>query len=268
MNRILMTLVLAALVTASVEAQNRKGPSSTTRKEQKAIDKMLEAALEANPDLLLAEAKVREAEAELQRARLEVTRQVVALFHKKASIDERLAESKRIYEEAKMRHAAGVSTSQDVSQAMLSYMKTKEEHARIDAEANYLLGAAQVKVARRKVPVGVGTAVKTAPRIPGVMAAILQKQVDVNLGTSLKQAMDGFATEAGCTFVIHPDVGDHLEERPAAASLRVSGPLSLKAALTLYADMLDLVFVVRDYGIHVVTPLTASARHVGEYRIE
>src|SRR5262249_59137832 len=44
------------------------------------LEEMLEQALKANPDLRVAAAKVQEAEAELNRTRLEVTRKVVTLY--------------------------------------------------------------------------------------------------------------------------------------------------------------------------------------------
>jgi hypothetical protein len=104
------------------------------------LEEMLEKALKNNPDLHVAAAKVQEAEAELNRTRLEVTRKVVRLY---ASLDaarigvergeHRLTEVRQLAEKNAISKEEVRTVEKEVAEA-------KAQLAATEAEASYLLG--------------------------------------------------------------------------------------------------------------------------------
>src|SRR5262245_55933437 len=106
------------------------------------LEEMLAQALRNNPDIRVAEAKVREAEAELNRTRLQVTQRVVTfrqdLESLRATVREAQARLDRLTQlEQKGR---GVVAREEVRSAELTLMKYKAELAKAEAELPYLLG--------------------------------------------------------------------------------------------------------------------------------
>jgi hypothetical protein len=154
--RVIEVLGLAALLFGVTVAVGQPGPEPLPEDKKKAdpkkaepkksaLEEMLEQALRNNPDIHVAEAKVREAEAELFRTRLLVTQKLVAM---NASVDV----ARKTAEEATTRYrmlqelqtkVGGVS-AEEVRQAALIMQTAKAEVAKLEAELPYLIGKAPV----------------------------------------------------------------------------------------------------------------------------
>jgi hypothetical protein len=104
------------------------------------LEEMLTRALKDNPDVRVAEAKVREAEAELNRTRLQVTQRVIALHHaleaEKAKVDNADKELKRL--QALAQSKAVAPREMDLARFRLTQAKAKL--AEVEAEMPYLFG--------------------------------------------------------------------------------------------------------------------------------
>jgi hypothetical protein len=104
------------------------------------LEEMLEKALRDNPDLRLAAAKVAEADAELNRARLLVVQKVGAAYQaveaQKAAVEFAAAE----LAEVKTHHDAGTMTEATLRAAQGKLIDAKAKLAALEAEMPYLLG--------------------------------------------------------------------------------------------------------------------------------
>ncbi len=79
---------------ATLSAQEKKPPTNSSpgpnqakpaKQAEPTLEEMLNKALKDNPDIRVAEAKVREADAELNRTRLQVTQKVLVFHHSRES---------------------------------------------------------------------------------------------------------------------------------------------------------------------------------------
>jgi hypothetical protein len=104
------------------------------------LEEMLEEALKNNPDVRLAAAKAAEADAELNRARLQVVQKVASLYQaldaQKALVDA----AKANLDEVQQRFAAGQAAPSDLGQAKTKLLDAKTKLADIEAEVDYVLG--------------------------------------------------------------------------------------------------------------------------------
>src|SRR5437660_3054330 len=75
-------VVVAGLIAAQ---EGEVGPKSKGPPKSPTLEELLAKAAKDNPDIRVAESKVREAEAELNRARLMVTQKVVKAYHEIAA---------------------------------------------------------------------------------------------------------------------------------------------------------------------------------------
>jgi hypothetical protein len=140
---LLVGMIAAALlgggITALSQPPGAAGPKDATGPAKKAeqkpkaakpaaasLEEMLTQALRNNPDIRLAATKVREADAELQRTRLQVTQKIVTLYHAR--------EAQQIL----VRTAEAMVQSARATGDKLIVAKAKL--AEIEAEINYLLG--------------------------------------------------------------------------------------------------------------------------------
>jgi hypothetical protein len=102
------------------------------------LEEMLERALQYNPDIRVAESKLREAEAELNRARLLVTQKVVTL---NASLE--AARANVAAAEARVKRAQGarnVVGPEEIDAALATFQQAKADLAKLEAEAPYITG--------------------------------------------------------------------------------------------------------------------------------
>jgi hypothetical protein len=151
---------------AAQKAQNKPAPE----KKPSQLEQLIAEALQGNPDVRVAEAKMREAEAELNRTRLQVIQKVVAHQHNTEVLEGvvRTAEARLLAAEANRQVAEaehqrmaeivkrGVAAQADVDAARAKVQQAtadiqaakaalqaaKADHAKAQAELPYLLGKA------------------------------------------------------------------------------------------------------------------------------
>jgi hypothetical protein len=111
-----------------------------SNKEKTSLENLIAQALKNNPDIRVAESKVREADAELNRVRFQVSQKVAVL-------NAEITGTKQIYAEAmnKLKTAERLLQTKSIAMeeyrsAVLTRDKFKAELARLEAELHYLLG--------------------------------------------------------------------------------------------------------------------------------
>ncbi len=257
------------------------GPPVAASSPKSGLEEMLEKALKNNPDLRIAAAKVQEAEAELSRTRLEVTRKVVRLYRSinaaQRDVDgaaARLAEIRRIA-------GNGRVSKEELEIAEQALARAKETLAATEADLPYLLG----EEAPAGLPGGAtaGRAAPTAleprdqseqnklllfapparppssPTAEGPLTSrqpqgrtadrireALDKDVNKELKGSLGKLLAELEKDYGLTFIVKT-------EKSPVLSLHFDHQ-RLGSVLQALADAADVEFVVRDYGILVAPP--------------
>lgn len=104
------------------------------------LEEMLNKALKDNPDIRVAEAKVREAEAELNRTRLQVTQKVLTIHHSRESQKALIKVAEEDLQRVQKLEASKAVSQEDVKQAQQRLSAEKAKLAEIEAEMPYLLG--------------------------------------------------------------------------------------------------------------------------------
>lgn len=242
------------------------------------IEEMIAAALQSNPDLLVAESKVREAEAERNRARLQVVRQVITLRQSLQSQRDTVARLRALYQTG--------SVQQETLSAALAAL------ADLEAQVPYLLGKLPQEAGQPQgmlpgplwlkadvggvgsLHFGVGRAsggeitvyhkFKSDPP-EGAIADSIRKAAEMLtdvefIDTPLKECLQFLGEQLNVKFIIDDKAFE-------AAALSTTVPVTLQvsrlplgAVLQAMEDLdRPLRFVVRDYGILVTTDAAVPA---------
>jgi hypothetical protein len=264
--KITAVALLASLVLLSgglaQEAGPDSGDGSPGGKIPERLEEMLEIALRTNPDLVLAEAKAREAQAELSQARLRVTQKVATLFHER----KRLMETKSsIAARVRRLHAlygTGNASQEEVAEAVLAQADADAKLAQTEAEIRYVLGLGSVlKITfseRLEVPPprGPGEPEPGAvrPAIPDSVRRVLMEEMTVDWERkplpAVLQALQA-ATGNQVAFLLGPDLAPE-DAAEYAITLEIPGPVQISAILTAVTDYLrfhEFCFVFREYGV-------------------
>jgi hypothetical protein len=242
------------------------------------LEEMLEQALQSNPDVRVAEAKVREAEAKLNQTRLAVTQKVATLY---ASLDA----AKQAVEVAEADLAGATKRFESGRITVEEYMKSrhqvaiaKAELAKLQAEVPYLVGkrlGEESASTDKAIENGlrwlghqhlIGAmdreSMATSLALLALREASLQKAAGP-MSDRVRKALDKPVTldyrkksgEAVLKDLFEKaDLPVHFRAKTASeVSLISKEPLTLGAALQLYQDLADdgVRFVVRDYGVLV-----------------
>lgn len=241
------------------------------------LDKMLALALRSNPEVLLAEATLRQAQAELNAARLKVTQEVVMAFHQQRTQEGVLEASERQLQNAIALVKTGQTQSSTVTSAQVEVLKARASIDQLNAQLRYLLGlggdaSLGSLPARGGADMAAGTPdggsggqpplpQPASPRRPDPNAAMEEKlAAKVSLSVTQETLADTLALLTATTEV--PFVqGVGLVDALVAIQLQ---DMPLEQVLLALTDQLaeeELVFVIRDYGILV----TRSERAYGLY---
>ena len=249
------------------------------------LEDLLAQALKHNPDIRVAEAKVQEAEAELDRTRLQIAQKVVAL-----QADLQKARAKVAYEELQFKRIRGLFEQKAIDQNLVDERENnleaaKAELAALEAQLSALLGKPPRKAAAETAPQDYDAAVSAAMRFlsrtqadQGQMTALgllslaaAQQAAPVPVAEKVRKALD---TPVTVDFKDVPlaDVLEYLQDkagvmirnlalrtRPGAKedgpkiTLTLHEALPLRAVLQIIEDEFSprygVVFVVRDYGL-------------------
>jgi hypothetical protein len=212
------------------------------------LDEALAAAMEGNPDIVTAKAKVRLAEAELYAAKMEVARKIIAQWGKR----ETQALNVKRYEEADRKEPGSYAPFM---------IEAKASSAQVQAELRYLIGQATHQVR----PTSDSGAIAKPLQVPkGPLVEKLRKALNTQtqmsfIETPLSDVVDYLKDLHGIEIQIDKDA---LSDDGIGTDWPVNVALdkmSLGAAIQLWDDKFkQLKLVVRDYGILVTTPERAE----------
>ncbi len=227
------------------------------------LDEMLAVALRSNPEILQAEAKVQQAEARLNQARLKAAQEVATAFHERMKQRDLLAAQEEQLAAVKSRVETGTSPQLELHQALAQNSESRAQVAQGEAQLRYLIGLggsltlrdgrAALRTPRAEAP--------RQPEIPEKMRNLLEKRVSLTLGAmSLREVCsvlkDAFGKQS--LIVDEMSLGPSGHVIPGTSSLLELKEVPLRTALFAIADLHQVVFVFRDYGVLVTNRVHSS----------
>jgi hypothetical protein len=240
------------------------------------LEEMLALALRSNPEILLAESKLRQAQSELNQVRLKVTEEVVSLYYERRKQEELSAQLNQQLKVVQAAFRAGEIPSEKVIEAMIARSNAAAAVPQIEAQTRYLLGLGGDNPTRYLLGLGGDAPGSQAMRQAGARSEVVttlprpempekfRKILDMPASfefedTRLELALEYFSTEYKTRFLIDAAAtGEVGGESPI--TLRVDD-FTLLQALQAILDVgfsdargYRLCFVIRDYGILVSTP--------------
>ena len=252
----LAALLAAALIAGPAPAQKAPAKEKVVPHHLASLEEMLAAALKYNPDIRIAEMKLRDDEAELNRARLRVMQKIIALHHalqaQQATVERDQSKVRRLTDLVRQ----GAQQTSVLEEAKQELAQAESKLLEMESELPYLLGKRAAGLAQETVrnEVQIGTQRFPAATIRPEVAARIHKALemsvkadysDVPLGDVLKGLQEKVP---GVAFQRNLALRD-LEK--LKVSLRL-GEVPLGAALQALTDTVPgLRMVVRDYGILV-----------------
>jgi hypothetical protein len=251
---------------------NAPGDKPAKTLEQMSLEELLTQALKNNPDLRVADAKVREAEAELNRVRLQVTQKVVTARNAIKSQEAKVAAAANTLRRVQQNADKGLTSKEEVQTAELLLAGEKAKLSELEAELPYLIGKSAQEAGRdpdvdahvaaglrwlasqqeRKTPSGADAE---------KLRKALEKPISVQFKKSKLQDVLSFLNDGhGITFLDSTNL-DTLSKRLVTLDGKAATPpeitLTLKdtpfgATVQALQDVTPgLRFTVRDYGILV-----------------
>ena len=232
--------------------------------DQPGLAQLLEQALKSNPDIDAAQAKVRDAEAELNRVRFKTMNKIVTLQLDLRALQAVKDEAEASYQLALQLFQRGTIPEQALSDKRLTVQKAKADLARAEADLSYLIGKSPPE-APPQYTAGLVLDVSKRPpheKIPTGSVSSLQpalvKAVRMVLDTEIKADLG----EVTLTSLVEWLTDQQVPPLPLNVSLRV-GPkskdvihrLNFKSAISMGAvfqwieDQYGVTCIVRDYGI-------------------
>lgn len=118
-------------------------------KEAGSLEDLLSQALKNNPDIRVAETKLHEAEAELNRARLQVMQKIVALKHSLEVQQNSVKASEARWKRVNELYKAATITATVVQEAEQELIREKAKLTALEGELPYLLGKSSTKTANQ-----------------------------------------------------------------------------------------------------------------------
>lgn len=269
---------------ASGNASGAQRPSEKLVSATDSLEKLLSQALKSNPDIRVAEAKLREAEAELHRARLQVTQRIAVTYQlreqQRAAVEWSTKKLERVYQLNKK----SVISREDIDMAQRELAEAKAKLAAIEADLSYAVGL-PLKIAGAAWPMvesflveeltdrftlpredywarKTGLSIKVLPS--GTVTRKIRKALDtpvvVNIqDKELYSVLDGFQKRYDIPFILAP-------VQLPKVHLKLDEPVPLGAALQALEDSSPKIrFVVRDYGVLVTTMELAPPQGISLY---
>jgi len=242
-------LVSIGLVCSVASAQETAGPTGPIPRN---LDAMIATALKASPEVLLAEAKLRQAQAELNQTRLKVTRDIVAAFNDRKQKQLALESAATAMQQTQQAVGAGAVSRSDVDHARMSVGAAELGVAQSEADIRYLLGiGSQMQM---DPFAGHPAASKERAKRPGaaperVLDALGRPVSGPFVQTNLGDLTAHLADQAKVAILVDLQDLGLSEAKEYAVSMPLREPVSLLSVLQALSDQYRLAFVIRDYGI-------------------
>lgn len=275
MHKLLMTAAALFLVANAGQAQTQKIQDEIAkkldgmRKDQAALQDLLAAALKTNPDIRVAEAKVRDAEAELYRARMTVLNAIVTMRHDINSAKAVAEEAAARYErdlELKKRVQGSISDA-ELSASKAAMLKFKFDADSRQAQLDAIVGKNTAKAGewQRLLEQGAAprdprpplTQTSSKQSTPLAVSEDMAKKLDV-LGAMVRvEFTDNFVDGTTVLDLLREHAkGINIQENFAKpdkvnVKLRLTEKVPLGALFEWAEDQCGWRFVIRDYGIVV-----------------
>jgi hypothetical protein len=229
------------------------------------LDQLLTQAMDRNPGIVAAKARVASAEAELKNTRFEVARQLVACWNE-VNVQVQAATAAGIrFARAREEHASGRVDIGQVDAAENSLIDTRAKLARARSELEFLIGRAPPAVAPSLTPSPGSAAsrpplqVPHGPMVENVRRALGSPSQMEFVETPLSDVVDFMKDQHHIEIQIDKEAlkrGGWTSDLPITMNLKAA---SLAAMLQFWDDNVqELKLVVRDYGILVTTPERAN----------
>lgn len=215
------------------------------------LGKALERALQSNPDLRLADAKVRGAEAELNQIRMATARKVAVAFHRRQN-------DQQVLEVFEARRASGTIRIEELAEP-------RQAVAESEAELLYLLGAgtdSAVEIPPAEQPAAdepkAEPAIGRRPELPKKLEEALAKTVTVDFKPVVGETGETRPIMLADALKLLNSVSDVrivLSNSAAIYQVNIIAPVddeSLLSILEMLADQTGCAFIVRDYGLLVI----------------
>ncbi len=240
----------------------------------RSLDEVLMQALKSNPDLRVAESKVREAEAEYNRVRIQVMQKVVKLEFDIKDAKEKVAQLTIRHDRTNAQFKRGTTPAQEFETAQAELLAAKAALARLEGELPFLLGK-QPQLAKvwsgdpnvaggivnidfgndgTRYLAGSGLSFTFSAPPPGSTTDKIRKALDTPItlkfeDRSFDNVLEAFRKSAkGINLMANAkDVNKDLR-----FDVDMSEPVALGAALQWLEDQTSLRFVLREYGIVAV----------------
>jgi hypothetical protein len=281
---LMTTRVIAALVLLLPAAGARVPQEAPGGAPRPAQDEMTLRALRSNPEVLRAEAQVREAEAALWDVRLRVIRDLAVARAEMDRLSAAVRKTESDIERMRQLVNTGQAPQEAVIEAEAALAEARARRAQTESQLRYLLGeGAEALPPPGNAPSGLpGAAGPTAPAepprqrdeasdegrpgVPESYRELLEKKVSVNTRLTLKAAVGWLEDQARPLNVQSVLAEPDPETDPAirgrrhlfSESFDFEG-VPLRSVLEAFADAFDVCFLFRDYGIVVTTRDRARA---------
>lgn len=253
-------------------------PHGQSKTDLPPLGEMLEIALRKNPDLTVTESKVREAEAELNRTRLSIIRQVISLHNDWRSrqnaielhqrevflIKEQIQRTEQLYQKGETALAEVSKVQLSLTSAEYALMQSQVELAELEAAYGYLLGESlRATKARVNAPVSrpaksenLESMARSSPRWRAIKEEMIRMQLDQPTELDfpdipLPDALDFISDLHRIQILIdEQSFKDTVGPLPTIKAELSGVPLGV--GLQAIEDTNHIRFVVRDYGLLAV----------------
>ena len=253
----------------SGEANSGSGPTAARTPSPASLESMIEQAMHRNPEIRLAEAKLRQAEAELELARLQVVQAITELHAQIGSQKAKLAAAKDHYIRIEKLAEAGSTSSTEVANARVAMVEIEFTMVKLESTARLLVGegvppsADRPSQESREQSLGAALeapVIPTAP-LPPAIVELLAEPTDLAQAMSLDDIVAEFKAR-GVNTILSAELQalnrlSHGTPRPLVKFrtekivLGLVAGTTFQAALSAYCDLTGCVIVRRQYGIYI-----------------
>lgn len=263
---------------AAKTADDKSATDKAAADKTKALEELLVKALQNSPDVQVAEARLKEAEAALRQARLLVAQKTVDLQQTMNQKQAALSLIENRYKMAAKARSGGMMSNSEVTKIEEELAAQKAQIAQVEAQVNMLVGKFPVATegpvhadaaltlfarARQASPLvgtvsldgGMGGGDLVPKRQPqSAMSDRLRKLLNTNFKVpekidqvSLLEMIESVRTATGAPILTH-DIGDFV------VKIDFKGEVTLAAFFQMLCDTVpSLSICVRDYGFFVTT---------------